>query len=120
MHDERIVVVDEECLDRWLELLLEEQTGHVQDIDGSGACGCELWARQPVGCFREGVPCAAHEAATGHPELARECRQGCDGAEPRAAVLIALEPIAPRDDRGRGLLVPAREGATVPDVDTAD
>src|SRR5882762_6563267 len=59
------------------------------------------------------MACAAHQPAAGNAEFAGECREGGNAPQSRAAVLIALETIAPGDDRGCRLVVPPRQRSDV-------
>ena len=113
MHDHRVVVVDEQRLERRVEAVVEDRLGHVDDVDRAGPRRDQVGPREPVGRLREGVARAADQAAARHAELSREGRQRGDRAQSGAAVLVALEAVAPGDDSGRGLVVPARERANV-------
>src|SRR5215470_457489 len=63
---------------------------------------------------------ASYQPTTGYAELAGERRQRGYRAQPRAAVLVALESISPGNDRGRSFLVPASQSPDAPGIDTAD
>ena len=109
VDDERIVVVDEERLDRRREVGIEEVAPHVHDIEDAGARGRQVGALQARGRLGEGLAAAVDEAASRQPPLARERGQGEDGAAAAAAVLIPLQPVAHADRGGRQRVVPLGE-----------
>src|SRR5258708_40082309 len=101
MNNQRIVVVDEHCLERRVQTLIEQYSAHVNDVDGASLRRHEVDAGQSVERFREGMAGATHQPTTGNAEFAGERRERGNGPQPGAAVLIALETVAPRNDRGR-------------------
>src|SRR5207248_7851946 len=119
MDDQRVMVVYEEGLDWRFQLLIEQQPADVKNIDRPGLVRHEIGARQFVESLRKGMTCATDQATARHAELARQRGQSGDGAQPGAAVLIALESVPPGDHRRRGLLVPARQGTDVVELNTA-
>src|ERR1700686_4291589 len=52
------------------------------------------------------MTCTPHEPTAGNAEFSCERRKSGNGPKPRTAVLIALETIAPGDDRGYRIAVP--------------
>src|SRR6202051_2811115 len=59
------------------------------------------------------MTCTPHEPTAGDAEFSGERRKSGNGPQPRTAVLIALETIAPRDDCGCRIAVPPRQCSNV-------
>src|SRR5437773_6355225 len=104
MDDQRVVVVDEQGLDWRLQIVIEEQPTDVKNIDRPRLRRHEIGARQSIERLRKCMTCAADKATSRNAELACQRWQSGDGAQPGAAVLIALESVPPGDPRVRGLL----------------
>src|SRR5258708_29064357 len=95
MNNQRIVVVDEHCLERRVQTLIEQYSAHVNDVDGASLRRHEVDAGQSVERFREAMARATHPPPTGNAEFAGERPARGNGPEPRPPGLIALETLSP-------------------------
>ena len=109
VHDDGVVVVDEQRLDRRRQIGIEQVRADVDDIEHARARGHQVGALQPRHGLREGLARPVDEATAGHPELAGQRGQREDRADAVAAVLVALEAIAHADGRGRQRVIPLGE-----------
>ena len=120
MHDQRIVVVDEQRLERRVEVRVEQQARNIEDVEGARARRRQVGARQAIGFGRVGVARGRDQSAARHAELAGQRRERGDRADAGAAVLVALEAVAPGDDCRLRLVIPPRERADVLGAHAAD
>ena len=97
MHDERVVVVDEERLERRRQRGVREVAADVDDVERARAVRHEVRSRQLRGRLGKRPARAVDEAAALDAELAGERREREHGADAAAAVLVALEPVADAD-----------------------
>src|SRR5437763_1892037 len=75
MHHQRVVVVNEERLERRRQRALGQVTADVDDVERARALGHEVGPRQTLRRLRERVRRAVDEAAADHAELPGQGRQ---------------------------------------------
>ena len=119
MDDQRVVVVDEERLQRRRQRGIGQVLAGVHDVEGPRAGWHQVGPLQPLRRLGEHVAGAVDEAAAGHPELSGQRRQREDRPDAAAAVLVALEPVADADRRRRQRGVPLGEARDVGGVEPA-
>src|SRR5271168_3566436 len=52
VHDDRIVVVDEQCAQRRVDVVVGEMPTDIVDVEGAGSGGGQAWPLQPGGGLR--------------------------------------------------------------------
>src|SRR5439155_24540954 len=93
MHDDRVVVVDEERAQWRVDVVGGEMPADIVDIESAGAGGKQIGPLQLGRGLGKGVACPEDDTAA-FPQLPEQCRQ-CDlRANSAAAVASAFEPIA--------------------------
>ena len=112
MHDDRIVVVDEQRAQWRVDVVLDQMPADIVDIERAGACGREIRPLQFGRGLGEGIARSENNAAA-FAELAEQCRQSDRGPDSAAAITAAFEPVAGRQDQRFGLGQPMRRRSAI-------
>ena len=110
MHDDRVVVIDEQRAQRRVDVVIGKMATDVVDVEGARAGGDQIGPLQPGGRFWEGIARAQDDAAAA-AELSEQRRERNRRPDAAAAVAAAFEPIAGRQHQRFRLGQPAREPA---------
>ena len=97
MHDDRIVIVDEDRPQRRIDVVALEMAAHVENVERARGPGQKIGPRELVGRLGKSKPRAQYDAAF-CVELAEQRRQRNRGAHAAPPIAAALEPVAGRDD----------------------
>ena len=89
VHDDRVVVVDEQGAQRRVDVVLDQVPTEIDQIERASARGRQIRPLQFGERLRKGVTGAEGDAAA-FAELAEQCRQGDRGADAAAAVAAAF------------------------------
>jgi len=119
VHDDRIVVVDEQRAQRRVDVILGEMPTDIVDVEGAGSGGEQIRPLQPGQCLRKGIAGGEHDAIA-LTELAEQRRQ-CDcGPDPATTIAPPFEPVARRQHERFGLGEPTCESQDLALLQSAD
>ena len=120
MHDDRVVVVDEDGGDGRRKRFVQQVAAHVHDVERAGAGRDEVGALEALRRLGEDEARAVDASGPGHAPSPRERGQGKDRPDAAAAVLVALEPVTHADRRRREGGIPLGERLDLALGDAAD
>src|ERR1051325_9280072 len=118
MHDDRVVVVDEDRTKRWIDVIALDVSSDVEDVERAGPGRHKIAARELLWRLRKRVAGPEDDAAP-CPELADQRRQCNRRANTAAAITASLQAITGRHNQRIRLSHPAGELTDVLDANSA-
>ena len=113
MDDNRVMVVDEQRPQRRVERVVEDMPADIEDIERPGVRRNQVAAGQFSAGLGKGIARRRDQAAAGDAEFTCQCGQSADRPQAGAAVLVALQTIAPGDGCRLRVFIPLRQSADI-------